>query len=94
MRPFGMVVILDELAEEPFEMLLAERDNVVEQLSPERPDEPLDVRILPRAAIGRPDLLDAATAQERRDTQTVDAVVVPVPGALAPDVGPALRRRA
>ena len=94
MRALGVVVVLDELAKKPLKMASAERDDVIEKLAPQRPDEPLDVRILPGTVEGRPHLLNAAALEERRHSIAVDAVVVPVPGALAPDVGPALTRRA
>ena len=72
-------------------MALAQRDDVIQKLAPERPDESLDERMLPRHMEGCRNLLDPAALEERRNSEAVDAVVVPVPGALAPDVGPAAR---
>ena len=44
------VVVRDILAKQPEQVPLIQHDDVVEQLSSKRPDEPLDERVLP----GRP----------------------------------------
>ena len=94
MRPLHVIVVFDELGEQMLEVLLTQRNDVIQKLAPERPDESLDERILPRTMEGCRNLLDPAALEERRNSEAVDAIVVPVPGALAPDVGPALTRRA
>lgn len=65
-RSLGVVVVVDELVEEPFEVALAQRDDVVEKLAAQRAVEPLDVGVLPGAMDGNRNLLDAAAIQERR----------------------------
>ena len=35
-------------------MALAQRDDVIQKFAPQRPDEPLDERVLPGTAEGRP----------------------------------------
>ena len=72
-----MVVIFDELREQQFEMPLVQYDDVIEKFPSESSNESLDIGILPGAAIGRPDLLDAAPFQEGAHTVSVDTVVVP-----------------
>jgi hypothetical protein len=77
MGPGGMVIIIDELCEQQFEMPLVQYDDVIEKFPSESSNESLDIGILPGAAIGRPDLLDAAPFQEGAHTVSVDTVVVP-----------------
>jgi hypothetical protein len=77
-RPLGMVVVLDELAEEAFEVALTQRYHVIQGLSPECPDELLHVRILPWAVKCGPHLLDATACQKRRDAEAIYAFVVPM----------------
>ena len=60
-RSRGVVVVFDELAKEPLEVALTQRDDVIEEFPPQRSDESLDVRVLPRAVVGCRNLLDAST---------------------------------
>ena len=55
MRPFGVVIVVDELAEEPFKMAFAQWDDMIEKLPAERPDESLDERVLPGTVRSRRD---------------------------------------
>ena len=72
-----MVVIFDELREQQLEVHTIQDDDMIEKFPSESSNESLDIWILPRAAIGRPDLLDTATLQKGTHTVSVDTVVVP-----------------
>ena len=60
MRSRGVVVVLDELSQEPLQVSLVEHDHVVQQLPPEGPDELTVSRPPDRKAIqlGRQSALD------------------------------------
>lgn len=45
-RSDGVVIVLNELFEQPFEASFIERDNVIKKLSAQDADEPLDKWIL------------------------------------------------
>ena len=77
MRPSGMVVVLDELPKQKFKVPLVQDDDMIKKFTSQRPDESLDIGILPRAAIGRPHLFDSATFQKGAYAVSVDVVVVP-----------------
>ena len=74
--PGHMIILVDERMWEPFQMTLAQYDHMVTELSPQRSDESLHERILPRASIGSPDFLYATAVQKRSYTVAVEAVIV------------------
>src|SRR4051794_15861985 len=43
----AVMIIREERLQQPHQVALAQNDDVVEQLPPQRPNQPLDVRILP-----------------------------------------------
>ncbi len=71
-----MIVLLNELSQQPVQVRLAQHDHVIKQLASQRADEPFQKRILPRTPVGYPNLSDAAGIQECSHTITVDAVVI------------------
>ena len=71
-----MVVIFDELREQQLEVHTIQDDDMIEKFPSESSNESLDIWILPGAAIGRPDLLDAAPFQEGAHAMAVDTVIV------------------
>ena len=54
-----VVVIREEIAQQPLQVSLVEHDDVIEQVSADRADEPLDVWILPGRSRRRDDFRDA-----------------------------------
>jgi hypothetical protein len=58
-------------------MTLAQHDHMVKELSPQRSDESLDERILPRTAAGGTNFLDAATVRKGSYAVAIQAVIVP-----------------
>ena len=53
------VVVAQVLLEHSLEMPLIENDHMVQAFSPNRPDHPLDIRVLPGRSFCCPNLLDA-----------------------------------
>ena len=76
-RPGHMIILFDELLQEPFQMTLAQHDHIVKDLSPQGADESLHERILPRASVGGTNLGDAAAVQEHSYAVAIEAVIVP-----------------
>ncbi len=72
-----VIMLLDELSQQPFKETLAEHDHMIEHISPQGSDESLHERILPRTSIGSPNFLYATTVQKRSYSVAVDAVIVP-----------------
>ena len=58
-------------------MVLAEDDHVIQAIPPNRPDQPLHVGVLPRAAVGGEDLSDLEVPDRLEEGRTVDRVAVP-----------------
>ena len=57
-------------------MLLAEYDHMIETLPPNRSDQPLGVRILPRAGRTREDLTDPHAGDSASERVTIDPVAI------------------
>ena len=76
MRPLRVVVFLDELLDEPEKMPIIERNDVVQQLPPQRTEEAFHEWILPRTSVGSAYLADAAVFQKSRDSMAKDSIVV------------------
>ena len=72
-----VIILFDELSQQPFKVTLAEHDHMIEHLSPQGSDESLEERILPRTSIGGPNFLYATAVQKRSYAVAVDAVIVP-----------------
>ena len=72
-----VIILFDELSQQPFKVTLAEHDHLIEHLSPQGSDESLHERILPRTSIRSPDFLYATAVQKRSDAIAIDAVIVP-----------------
>ena len=77
MRPAQVIVLGDECSQQSSEMLLAEHDDVIEQLSPKRADHPLHKRRLPGRARCDQDFLDAKVLHPTAEACAVDAIAVP-----------------
>ena len=60
----------------PPEMSLIENDNVIQALSPYRPNNSLDIRILPRRARGRKHFVDAENFYSIAESFTIDAIAI------------------
>src|SRR5271166_41983 len=71
-------VVDDILSQHPPCVGLVEDDDLVEQLPPERPNDPLAVRVLPRASRCDGNVLHAHRPDGARDGVAVDAVPVSV----------------
>jgi hypothetical protein len=71
-----VVVFTGIFIEQSAEMLLIQRDDVVEQLPPQSPVNPLAIWILPRTVIGSSDFFDAGVAKKGGHAGAVDSVVV------------------
>ena len=70
-------VIVSEIeGQDAAEMLLAEDEHVIQALAPDRADEPLHERLLPRALRRREYLLDSHALQAVSKWLAVDAVAV------------------
>ncbi len=72
----GLVIICEVIRQDVHEMGLIEHDHVVETFSPDRADQPFNIRRLPRGAEGRADLLDAHTLDSLRELCTVDQIAI------------------
>jgi len=70
------VVVAKVTPQDPLQMPLAQHDDVVQALSANTPDQPLDVRILPWAPTSDDDLLDAHVGDAALEVSAVDAVAV------------------
>ncbi len=75
MGPRG-VVVLKILREDAHQVCLVDHDDMVEAFSPNRADQPLDVRILPRGAGRDRHLFDSKLDHAPSKRVAVDAVVV------------------
>ena len=72
-----MIILFDELLQQPFKVTLAKHDHMVKQLSPQGSDESLHIWILPRTSIRSPDFLYATAVQKRSHAIAIDGVIVP-----------------
>lgn len=52
MRASDVIVVLDELPQEPLQVSVVQHGDVIQELLPEGPDEALGVRILPGTPVG------------------------------------------
>lgn len=73
----GLVVVAHLLTKQPTQVTRTQHDDVVEQLSTERADEALHVRVLPWGPRGRLDLFDTERPNSITEGSTVDTVAVP-----------------
>ena len=71
-----VIILLDELSQQPFKMTLVEHDHMVEHLAPRGSDESLHDGSLPRTSIGSPNFLYATAVQKRSYAVTIDAVII------------------
>ena len=53
-RPDGIVILLDEFIQDSPQMLFVEKYHVIQAFPPDGSNDTLDIRILPRAFVGRP----------------------------------------
>src|SRR5262245_1496729 len=70
------VIIREVRGENALQMPLAENDDMLEALAPDRADEPLGERVLPRAVRGREDFTDAHALRALAERVAVDAVAI------------------
>ena len=76
-RTSNVVVIVDELIEQPLEMALVQHDDVVEKLAAQGSDKSLDEWIPPWTPEPRANFLDSAVVKESVNSLAVDPVVAP-----------------
>lgn len=72
-----VIILFDELSQQPFKVTLAQHDHMIEHLSPQGSDESLHERILPRTSIGSPNFRDVTSVQKRSYAVAVEAVIIP-----------------
>jgi len=70
------VVVMDIVREQPLEMLLINRDDVIEQIAPTTLDPALRDAVLPRALVRRLDRVDLHRSNGHRDGQTVLRIAI------------------
>ena len=70
------MVVAQVGGENPAQMAFAEYDDVIQAFSPDRSDDPFDVRILPRRAWGNQDVADVHAMYPSREVVPVDAIAV------------------
>ena len=75
MRPILMVVV-EVFVQDPPKMPLVEDNHLIQALPPDRPDHPLDVRVLPRLMWRRQHLLDVQSGDSTREVLAVLPVSV------------------
>src|SRR5262245_4030517 len=71
-----LMVIADMSRENPSEMRLIDDDDVIEALALDRPDQPVDVGILPRTGRSRDDVGDAKASDSPLEHLAIDAIAV------------------
>jgi hypothetical protein len=71
------MVVIEVIDEDPPKVPLAENDDLVEALSTDAPDHPLDVGILLGTPWSREHFLDAQALHSRSKGRSVHAVAVP-----------------
>jgi hypothetical protein len=71
------MIVVDVLSQDAPHVRLVEDDHVVETLTPNAPDHPFDVRILPWRARRRPNLVDAEAIDAPAEVRTIDSISVP-----------------
>ena len=68
-----MIVVVDELVKEPFEMALAQRNDVIEKLPPERADGQHDILPTSRTCrIARPSLVRSTRYEGNRSESLIE----------------------
>ena len=75
-RPSYMVVVFDELTQQPLQVALAQDDHMIQKLSAKGAPESFDDQILSRRPVRNPHLLDVAGVEELPHPAAIDAVVV------------------
>src|SRR5262245_10780923 len=83
------MIILEVTGQQPPEMALVQDDHVVQAFTADTPDQPLDVRILPRTPWGDHDLLDPHMLDPLPKGSAIDAVPIAqeIPRGLVPREG-------
>jgi hypothetical protein len=72
----GSVIVLEVLAQDASQVLLAKNDDVVEAVPPNGTDHALAVRVLPRRPRGGEDLLDSHRMHSTNEVRAIDLVSV------------------
>ncbi len=88
------VVVVDVVTQDAPQVPFAEDDQVVEAFSPDRPDDPLGIGILPGGLWGGEDLPDADTPDDPAECVALGTIPIPqqvarlgaVPGEGLPDL--------
>lgn len=70
------MVIVEVDREDPFQVALVENHHVVQAIAPDTTDDPLHVRILPRAARSRDHFFDEKTVHAVAKSLTVDSISI------------------
>ena len=68
------MVVIEVLREDVPEVALAQNNNVIQAIPPDAADQAFDVRILPRAARGGQNLLDADALDAPLEVVPVDRI--------------------
>ena len=71
------MIIVEVFGQEPPQMSRVQDDHVIQAFAANTPDQPLDVRILPRTPWGNPHFFDAYVRDALLNMLTVDGVPVP-----------------
>jgi hypothetical protein len=81
-----MMVILNVPGQEPPEMSLVQDDHVIQAFTADTPDQPLDIRILPRTSWGNRHCFDAQMPHPLPKGVTIDPIAVAeeIPRGLVP----------
>ena len=64
MGPSDVAIAVDVFPQRPAQMRLAQHNYMIEQFTPQRPDESLDKWILPGTSIGGANFVDAVVAHQ------------------------------
>src|SRR6185436_16898732 len=73
----GLMVVGEVAGQDAAEVLFAEDEDVIQALAPDRADEPLRERVLPRALRRRKNFVDAHALHAMAELLTVDLVTIP-----------------
>jgi hypothetical protein len=71
-----LVVISDVACDDAAEVSLAEHDEMVETLPPDRADQPFDVSVLPGRSRRRRSISDAHALEASDDDLTIDRITI------------------
>jgi hypothetical protein len=72
-----LMVVAEVMGQDAAEMPLAEDGHMIQALAPDRADEPLRERVLPRALRRRENFVDAQALYAMTELLTVDSVAIP-----------------